>query len=295
MPISSDPIVNNAYHFCQNLAKNHYENFPVASLLLPKNVRYPIAAIYAFARTADDFADEGEHDAAQRTVLLGNYEDELHHINIAQTNSKNKIFIALGHCIKTHQLPLQNFHNLLSAFQQDVNTIRYQNFNEILDYCSRSANPIGRLLLALHDQASEKNIQLSDSICTALQLINFLQDIHQDIQENNRIYIPTDEMQQFGVTETHLIERISDQNMGKLFKLQLHRAQRLMYQGSALGQNIDGRFGLQLRLMIAGGLAICQHLDQLKSDYFERPRLRRRDWFAMFKYAIMRKNTLRLY
>ena len=299
MPISTDPNINNAYQFCQNLAKRHYENFPVASILLPKNIRYPIAAIYAFARTADDFADEGEQDAAQRSALLSGYEEELEQINAAHTQSSNqpssnKIFVALSHCIKTHQLPLQNFRDLLSAFQQDVNTIRYQNFDEVLDYCSRSANPIGRLLLKLHGQATDKNIQLSDSICTALQLINFLQDIYQDIQENNRIYIPVDEMRQFNVTESQLKQRVSDQNMGKLFKLQLHRAQRLMQQGSALGQNIDGRFGLQLRLMIAGGLAICQRLERLEADYFERPRLRRRDWFAMFKYAIIRKNTLHI-
>jgi len=283
----TDPKIIAAYQFCLDMTKSHYENFPVASLLLPKKTRYPIAAIYAFARTADDFADEGDIDVSARINALTQYEDELDKIDDNRP-SNNEIFIAIRHAIKIHNLPLQLFRDLLSAFKQDVSKIRYQNIAEVMDYCRRSANPVGRLLLHLHNQASDTNLTLSDSICTALQLINFLQDIHQDIEENNRIYIPVDEMQQFDTTEEHLLKKISDQKMAQLFKCQLDRAHGLMLAGAPLGQNIGGRFGLQLRLMIAGGLAICKRLERLESDFFERPRLRGRDWFDMFKYAIIR-------
>jgi squalene synthase HpnC len=246
----------------------------------------PITAIYAFARTADDIADEGDQSSAQRLKQLTEYNDELKRIhNNSPTN--NRIFIALNDTIHSHQLPIQLFYDLVTAFTQDVTKTRYDCFDDVLQYCHYSANPVGRLLLHLTGQASDENLIRSDSICSALQLINFLQDISQDFHENNRIYLPLDEMAQYQVTETHIKNRISDTHMLALFKNQVARAKQMMLSGAPLGSSIPGRFGFQLRLMIAGGLRICNSLENLNQDCFARPRLTKADWLEMVKYAII--------
>jgi squalene synthase HpnC len=177
-----------AYRHCERLARSHCENFPVASWLLPRRLRRPIAVIYAFARTADDFADEGHYSAAQRLALLNGYGAKLQQLERGEATD-DPLFIALADVIARYQLPLQLFYDLLSAFAQDVTKKRYTDFGELLDYCRRSANPVGRLLLHLSGNASAENLQLSDKICSALQLINFYQDLAQDFAENERIYL----------------------------------------------------------------------------------------------------------
>ncbi|NOZ53482.1 MAG: squalene synthase HpnC [Gammaproteobacteria bacterium] len=288
--------IHKAYDHCLRIAHNHYENFPVASFLLPKNLRLPIAVIYAFARTADDFADEGECLPHERLAKLNNFEANLIAMkkattesNIEQYAENDNLFIALREVIDKHQLPLQLFLDLLTAFKQDITKTRYSNIEEILGYCHYSANPVGRLLLHLTKQTSPQNLAWSDSICSALQLINFLQDIHQDYQENNRIYLPMDEMAHFGVTETHIQQKRSDAAMRLLIKQQLRRAKTMMLAGSPLGNAISGRFGLQLRLMINGGLKILKHLENQENNYFSRPRLEFRDWINIGGYALLKK------
>ncbi len=150
------------------------------------------------------------------------------------------IFIALADVLHRYRLPVQLFFDLLSAFRQDVTRKRYRDFEELLDYCRRSADPVGRLLLHLHGSDSEENLALSDCICTSLQLINFYQDLAQDFNENNRIYIPIDELEKAGVSETHFRERRSDPAMHRLFAAQVARARALMLKGAPLGSRLTG-------------------------------------------------------
>lgn len=267
-----------AYAFCEQMARRHYENFPVASRLLPTRLRRPIAVIYAFARSADDFADEGDRPQEMRLALLDGYHRELDALAQGEPSS-NPIFIALTDVIRRHDLPLPLFHDLLSAFRQDVMQCQYDEFAALLDYCRRSANPVGRLLLHLNDAASPENLVLSDRICTALQLINFYQDLAQDHDENGRIYIPRDEMRHYGVGPQHFRERRNDPALRELLRLQYRRAHTLLLAGAPLGRRLRGRFGWEMRLIIAGGLRILERLEeQLLTAPFARPRLRRRDW-----------------
>lgn len=281
-----------ACHHCQSLAAGHYENFPVASRLLPKRLRRPISVIYAFARTADDFADEGELSKAQRHAKLDDYSDKLS--AIAQGEAiDDPIFIALADVITRHDLPLSLFHDLLTAFKMDINKTRFADFIEILNYCHYSANPVGRLLLYLHEAATPKNLSYSDNICSALQLINFYQDLQQDYHEHDRIYLPLDEMQRFGVDEAHLKQARSDPAMQALMDFQLQRAAAMLKQGSALGNTLKGRFGLELRMIIHGGAAVLGKLQQHHGDVFLRPRLNKRDAVQIAARALLRVSVLK--
>lgn len=275
-----------AYAYCERMARNHYENFPVASRLLPARLRRPIAVVYAFARSADDFADEGERTVTQRLALLDGYGAELDAVARGGA-SGDPVFIALADVIARHELPLQLFHDLLSAFRQDVTQQRYADSAELLDYCRRSANPVGRLLLHLNGAASAENLQLSDNICTALQLINFHQDLVQDYDETGRIYIPLDEMQQYGVGPDHFRDRRNDEALRGLLRQQYRRSRDLMLAGAPLGRRLHGRFGWEIRLIVAGGLRVLERLDALVDTApFARPRLRRRDWPVLLWHSV---------
>ena len=281
--------LSEAYRFCQDLAAEHYENFPVASHLLPRRFRQPITVIYAFARTADDFADEGNRSSAERLKLLDDYESRLQHL-IAGISGSDPVFIALADVIKRYALPIGLFQDLLSAFSQDVTKQRYENFNEVIDYCRRSANPVGRLLLYLYNEADAKNLLLSDQICTALQLINFLQDLLQDYDEHQRIYLPQDEMRKCRVSETYLQNRISDAAMQELIQIQIQRARELLLAGAPLGNKLPGRIGLELRMVIHGGMRILQKLENNNGNVFLRPRLNNYDYLGIFWNALLKKS-----
>jgi squalene synthase HpnC len=277
--------IEKAYGHCQAIVRGHYENFPVASFILPKKLRRPIAVIYAFARSADDFADEGDWDTETRLTKLKDYDDKLVAI-AAGEHLEDPIFIALADVIQQHELPLQLFHDLISAFGQDVTKARYASIDEVWDYSRRSADPVGRLLLHLIGKATPENLERSDAVCSALQLINFLQDITQDLEENNRIYLPQDDMARFGVSEAELRERRSDAAMHNLIEQQIKYAREKMLYGKSLGHAISGRFGFQLRMMINGGLRILDLLERQQNDLFSRPRLKARDWLWMLVKAV---------
>lgn len=283
--------LSEAYRYCQDLAAEHYENFPVASRLLPRRMRQPITVIYAFARTADDFADEGNRSPAERLKLLDDYETRLQRL-LAGSPGSNPVFIALADVIKRHALPIGLFQDLLSAFSQDVTKQRYANYDEVMDYCRRSANPVGRLLLYLYNQAEAENLLLSDQICTALQLINFLQDLYQDYDEHNRIYLPQDEMRKYQINEAALQNRISNTAMQNLIQLQIQRAKALLLAGTPLGNKLAGRIGLELRMIIQGGMRILQKLENNGGNVFLRPRLKKSDYFGMFWNALLKKPLL---
>jgi len=269
-----------AQELCGKLTRDHYENFPVASRLLPRRLRQPIAAIYAFARSADDFADEHELDDNTRLALLDTYRENLDRLQRGEQVS-SPIFIALNQAITAHQLPFQPFYDLLAAFRQDVHKKRYADFNEVLDYCRKSANPVGRLLLRLFKQESEQNIARADAICTALQLINFLQDIQVDILKN-RVYLPQDEMAYFGVTETHIRVQNADAARQALIAKQIERIHAIMQAGIPLLAELKGRIGLEIRMTVAGGLCILKKLRrQNDKGFIRRPRLNAWDWIKL--------------
>ena len=259
------------------MSVGHYENFPVASLLLPARVRRPVAVIYAFARSADDFADEGDDPPATRLERLEAYRTELKRI-AAGESPRMSLFDDVAGVVREHRLPLQAFHDLLDAFSQDVVKCRYASFGEVLDYCRRSANPVGRLLLHLFKRTHETELAHSDAICTALQLINFWQDVALDWRKG-RVYLPQDEMQSFGVREAHLAEQRCDAAWQALMKFQCDRAGEVMRRGAPLGRALAGRIGLEIRVTVQGGLRILEKLRQTRYDAFhERPVLRWHDW-----------------
>jgi squalene synthase HpnC len=260
-----------AYRWCRDLARSHYENFPVASLLLPGQLRDPVAVIYAFARSADDLADEGGLSDTERLQQLDDMAAALQTIDTRQANAA-PLYRALADCVTRYHLPLQPFHDLLDAFRQDVTKKRYASFGELMDYCRRSANPVGRLLLQLGGDVSERNQALSDAACSALQLINFLQDIEQDYREHNRIYLPADDMARLGVTDTHIAKRRNSPAVRALVQLQIERAARLLHTASPLGRRLKGRLGLEVRAIMLGGSRVLEKL-RGQEDMFRRPRL----------------------
>lgn len=262
------------------MAVDHYENFPVASILLPKRLRRAVEIIYHFARQADDFADEGDIPNAERLAKLDDFHAELKRI-AANEAPQTPLFHDVAEIVAQHQLPLQLFHDLLDAFSQDVVKKRYANFDEVLDYCRRSANPVGRLLLHLYEETTPQNLSYSDAICTSLQIINFWQDVRKDYAIG-RIYLPQDEMARFGVTEQHIAEERVDSAWGELMQFQTQRARAMMLQGAPLGSILTGRIGLEMRLIIAGGLRILDKLEGAQFDiYRRRPVLRPLDWVIM--------------
>lgn len=270
-PTSSIPL-QRAYKDCLIMATEHYENFPVASWLLPRRLRQPIAAIYAFARLADDLADEGNLTTPSRIEALDHFEKKLSAI-VADNSVNESVFIALGDTLQRHRIPANLLFDLLSAFRQDVCKKRYQNFEEVLDYCRLSANPIGRMLLHLEGEDSPDHLVLSDAICTALQLINFFQDLHSDYIERGRIYLPLDEMRQFGITEEDIGLKNNTPELRQLLHQQYDRAAELLRFGAPLGQRLKGRLGLEIRAIIAGGARVLYRLEKQEADLFSNPRL----------------------
>ena len=262
------------------MAVDHYENFPVASILLPRRMRRAVEVIYHFARLADDFADEGNMPDEERLAKLDDFRNELKRIE-QDVAPQTSLFIDLQQIISQHNLPLQLFHDLLDAFSQDVVKKRYANFDEVLDYCRRSANPVGRLLLHLYDETSEVNLRYSDAICTSLQLINFWQDVQKDFAIN-RIYLPQDEMAQYGVSEASIAQCRADAAWQALMKFQCYRAREMMLYGKPLGSILTGRIGLEMRMIINGGLRILDKLEAVDFDVFNRrPALKPYDWVIM--------------
>ena len=269
---------------------NHYENFPVASILLPKRLRSAVEAIYAFARTADDIADEGEASAPQRLAALEEYEQALSRIEQKEP-PEGVLFTRLEQVIHAHELPMQPFYDLLSAFKQDVETTRYLTFPSLLDYCRRSANPVGTLMLCLYRANDARNLQDSDAICSALQLINFWQDVAVDWRKQ-RIYLPLEDLARFQITENQINEQINDAAWQNLMRFEVARARSMMEGGAGLALRLPGRIGWELRLVVQGGLQILQRIESANYDVFRhRPQLSWRDWISVFWRAFRMRGT----
>ena len=269
------------------MAVDHYENFPVASVLLPRELRRPVELIYAFARRADDFADEGDGPASERLARLNDFSHELDRIEAGKP-PRQALFVDLAPVIAAYGLPIPLFRDLLSAFSQDVVKARYADFGEVLDYCRRSANPVGRLLLHLYRATEPRNLACSDDICTSLQLINFWQDVEIDFRKD-RIYLPRDEMAEYGVSESQIANREANDAWRALMLFQIERTQAMMQAGEPLGRRLPGRIGLELRMIVAGGSKILEKLRAAEGDVFrKRPVLGPLDWIFMFCRSLAR-------
>ncbi len=259
---------------------DHYENFPVASILMPQHLRRPVGLIYRFAREADDFADEGNLHPAQRLALLDNFSRQLDATEARQAPDI-AWFSDLATIIHQHDLPIQLFRDLLSAFSQDVVKARYANYVDVLDYCRRSANPVGRLLLVLYGADTPQNNAMSDAICSSLQLINFWQDVAIDYRKN-RIYFPQDDMAQYGITENQIADADANDRWREFMRFQVYRTRQFLQSGAPLGRVLKGRLGLEMRMIIAGGDRILSKIIHVNYDVFRRrPVLKPQDWILM--------------
>jgi squalene synthase HpnC len=275
-----------------HMAVDHYENFPVASIILPASIRKDVVHLYRFARAADDIADEGNLTVAQRRAALTQFRNALTIISENRTvetvgdRELDRIFLPLAQTIYEHQLPISLLTDLISAFEQDTQVQRYRDDMQLIDYCRRSANPIGRLMLHLFKQTDELSMQQSDAICTALQRINFLQDVAIDLRKH-RVYIPQDSLKLAGVSMEHLIQGRCDDAWHTLMREQVGICRDLMREGCPLGRRLQGRMALEIRLIIEGGLRILEKIEAVDYDVFKRrPTLNKLDSIRLLARAI---------
>jgi len=278
------------------LPVEHYENFPVASWLVPPRMREPIEAIYGFARAADDVADEGEAPAAERLAGLDAYLAACDAIERGAPPAPR--FERIARAVHEWHLPVPLLRDLIDAFKQDVVKKRYASFDELLDYSRRSANPVGRLVLHVFRAAypdpgplpRERENLCSDKICSALQLINFWQDVAVDWQKG-RVYLPQDDLARFGVAEAQIARADTSGGWQELMRFECERARGMLYAGWPLARDLPGRMGLEIRATVAGGAVILDRIEAANGDVFRhRPVLRAPDWVRILARAFMKKS-----
>ena len=286
---SRDWSVEESYRYCERLARSHYENFPVGSILVRKDLRKHFYSVYAFARIADDFADEGYSDnytEGERLAWLNEWGEKL--AAAYEGRATHPVFLALSHTAGLYSLPITLFADLLSAFRQDVTVRRYSSYRELLDYCRRSANPVGRLVLLLFGYRDPEMHSRSDDICTALQLANHWQDVKIDLAKD-RVYLPIEDMLRFGIT-TETLERDSkSERFRALMAMEVERARALFDQGKPLCAAARGRFGLELRAIWLGGAKILARIEKSGYDVFnQRPTITPGDKLGILIRALRR-------
>lgn len=255
-----------AFEACERLAKAHYENFTVGSWLLPRSLRRHVYNIYAYCRVCDDLADE-TNDPDLSLHLLDWWREELHRCFAGEP--RHAVFVALADTIREFDLPIQPFEELISAFVQDQTVTRYRTFEQLLDYCSRSANPVGRLFLHLLGYKDEARQALSDCTCTALQLANFWQDIGPDY-ERGRIYIPVDDMDRFGYSEAELRNHVINAAFVGLMRFEAARTRELLERGAALAGMVEGAAAADVGLFTSGGMAVLGSIERGGFRVFDR-------------------------
>ena len=267
-----------AYAFCERLARTHYENFPVASLLLPRAMRPHVAAVYAFARTADDFADEPGREPDERLRLLAEFRQRLHATaDGGDRCPDDHIFVALQDTIARCDLPVSLFDDLLSAFEQDVTVHRYETWREVDDYCRRSANPVGRLVLRIAGVRNETADRASDAVCTALQLANFWQDFGRDWR-GGRLYVPAEESHRHGASEGDLDRAMMTREWIATMRACVDRTRTIFVRGRPVAGYVSGRLRIELRATWLGGVRILEKIEALGyATLHQRPRLRAAD------------------
>ncbi len=284
---------------------DHYENFPVASWLLPARLRAPVEAIYGFARGADDIADEGDAPDAERLAGLDAYLRALDAIEAGRDPGER--YARIARAVADYELPVGLLRDLIDAFRQDVVKKRYATFDELTDYARRSANPVGRLLLHLFERTGgqprfapqaggggahadrDRAGRCSDAICSALQFVNFWQDVEVDWKKG-RVYIPQEDLARFAVREDDIAGRNADERWAHLMAFECDRARRMLVSGAPLGRALPGRVGLEIRATIEGGIAILDRIDAVRGDVFRRrPALDKAAWTRMLARALLRK------
>jgi squalene synthase HpnC len=287
--VSHDPALARAYEYCAQQAREHYENFPVASRVLPAAMRPHIAAIYAFARSADDFADEPGLTPDERLRCLDDWGARLAVAGTcpADVPSTDPVFLAVGATIAECKLPVSLFEDLLSAFRQDVTVGRYATWTDVLDYCRRSANPVGRLVLRVAGYDDPRLDAASDALCTALQLTNFWQDLERD-WAIGRVYVPEDDMARAHARTADLQARTMSAEWRSVMKVMAGRTRELFVGGKSVCDRVTGRLRWELRLTWLGGLRILTRLEQAQFDVFnDRPTLGKRDVPALLRDALL--------
>ena len=286
--------IDRAYAWCARIAREHYENFPVASWLLPKRMRPAISAIYAFARRADDFADEPGPTDAERLRLLDDWVSRLRRISsseqasaiasASEPSNDDLVFVALADAIERHRLPMSLFEDLLSAFRQDVLITRYASWTDLLDYCRRSANPIGRLVLRVAGYDLRELDAQSDAICTALQLTNFWQDLGVDWQRG-RLYLPSEDRERAGADERDLHAGRWTADWRRALEAVIGRTRELFVTGRPLCDAVTGRLKWELRVTWLGGWRVLDKVQSSSNAFRDRPRLTRGDFVILLGQA----------
>ena len=285
------PSLDDANTYCRTLATGHYENFPLVSWLLPKGLHQHFYNVYAFCRWADDLGDE-IGDTERSLELLGWWRHEL--TECYSGRFRHPVFVALRPTIDEFDIPEQPFADLISAFQQDQKFLEYDTRDQVLDYCTRSANPVGRIVLHLCRQVSEQAFEWSDSICTGLQLANFWQDVNRDL-DINRIYLPKEDRDRFGVTRDDLLARHTTEGFLELMKYEVAFARSLLEFGLPLVEVLPGPLQIDIELFARGGLRILQRIEQIDYRVLEtRPVVTKFDALRMLTSCLLRAGYRRL-
>ncbi len=259
--------VRDAFSYCERMARSHYENFPVASLFVPARRRPFIWSVYAFARTADDFADEGTLSADERIRKLDDWKRRLD--ACFDGRADHPVFIALAETARRTGIGPEPLADLLTAFRMDVTRSRYATFRDLLGYCRCSANPVGRLVLAIVGDATPKNIGHSDAICTALQLTNFWQDVAID-RSKGRVYVPLEDLERFGYTAEDFGARPVDEGFRALMRFEVERTRALFDEGEPLAREVTPEIRFEIRLTLNGGRAILRAIEEQRFDVLTR-------------------------
>ncbi|MBN1447172.1 MAG: squalene synthase HpnC [Bacteroidetes bacterium] len=278
--------LDDAYVSCIRLAREHYENFPVASRLMPARLRPHIAAVYAFARHADDMADEGEISIEERRRQLETWRRKL--VSCVTEASDHPVFLALGDTIRQFSIPERLFHDLLDAFVQDTHVREYPTFDALLEYCQRSANPVGRIVLALHGLPDDHTAPPSDALCTGLQLVNFWQDISVD-RRKSRVYIPVEDLQRHGISVQTVLEGEDNHRLRTVIAAQVERTHRYFDDAIPLFAMVPLRLRLELSAIWRGGVRILEKIEnQGYTTVRVRPSLSLTDKIAVFSGALLK-------
>lgn len=289
--VPSPPALRDAEAYCRRLAETHYENFPVASRLLPRDLRQHFCNVYAWCRWADDLGDESG-DCQRSLELLAWWREEL---NLCfQHRSRHPVSVALQRTIDQFDLPRQPFLDLISAFEQDQTVRDYQTFDALQEYCRRSADPVGRIVLHLCRAVRDETLRWSDSICTGLQLANFWQDVARDA-DIGRVYLPREDRERFGYTDAMLARRETNQPFVRLMQFQVERARERLLAGLPLVEAMTGRLQVDIDLFIRGGLAILTEIERLNHRVWEvRPVVSRGRFARLFVGSLLRCGWRRL-
>ncbi len=277
----SASAIRTAYAQCRRLARRHYENFPVASYLIPRDRRDALAAIYAFARYADDLADEP--NVQGRLEQLAEWRRKL--VDCSSGKADHPVFLALADTLERFHLSRVHFANLLQAFESDVRVTQHQDFSSLLAYCAYSANPVGRLVLELFGHRERELYMLSDDLCTALQLANFWQDVVLDLQRG-RIYLPLEDLRRFGYSVDDLRAQRQDERWRALMALEVARTRERFERAKGLPEKVTPDLRLQLRLTWWGGMTILARIESVRFDIFrQRPKLHLLDFVRLYLKA----------